>query len=150
MKRSELKQLIKEVITEMYQQETSFNDTADINMAALGKGNYVLNDIEVTVEVQGNYEDNRFDWEAGDTHGTHDPGSGFMAEELKVLAVEDVYEYDDDGNPIMEKKVFGAGQEIPESALTKESLKRLNDIADEKLQAAAEYDPREDEPREDI
>lgn len=150
MKRSELKQLIKEVVMEMNSQQDSFNYTVDINMAALGKGNGVLNDIDVQVDAGGEFEDNRFDWEAGDQHGTHDPGSGYVTSDLKIYAVEDVYEYDDNGNPIMERKLFEAGQEIPETALTKESLQRLNDVASEKLQTSSEYDPREDDPREDI
>lgn len=162
MKLSNLKSLIKTTIKESLSQrnilkefdENTFTTEVQIDYVALkrphaseaeretyhkrmqkatGWWDGIIEDVEVIIDLEVSYEDNRFSYEYGSERGVWDPGSGKVAEGVKITALQDVYLYDKDGKPMQDKLVFKRGAEIPEDALTFMSQKRLNKEIDRHL-----------------
>ena len=140
MKKSQLKQLIKEVIEELRLNEGSdgaeFVTYVEIDPKKLGKNSPIQDNIQVRVVVEGSYEDNRFDYEYGSERGTHDPGSDYVAERIEIYANRDESLHDADGNHT-QNLLFRKGDKIDEESITPESLEKLNEDAVNALKKSA-------------
>lgn len=127
------------------QQGASFETEINLDLRKMGKGSWTIDDVPVSVEAFGDYEDNRFDWEAGDQHGTHDPGSGIVADQLKIVSSQDLAMHDAQGNAMPGQPLLKAGQEIPENFIEQKSLERLYALANQQLENGAQYEPDADD-----
>lgn len=122
------KKLIKEGM------DVEFYTTVTIDPKKMGKNFPVQEDVEVEVYAEGSYEDSSFDYEYGSIRGRHDPGSGYVPEEVKITAPADIHVYDENGNDTGEL-LFKAGEEIKEEYIV--SMDPINDEIAEKLAARA-------------
>jgi hypothetical protein len=129
-----LKKILSEIMKESSQDSANFTAYINIDPIKMGKKLPEQEDVKVNVVAHGYYQDNRFDHE----FGTHDPGSGFIAEELKIYAADDVKVYDGDGNETSEI-LFKKKEEIDENFITEESLRNLLDTAADELTKNAGY-----------
>lgn len=127
------------------QNGVSFDTEVNIDLRAMQKGQWTIDDVPVKVEAFGGFEDNRFDWEAGDQHGTHDPGSGYATEQVKIISSADLMMHDAQGNEMPGQLLLKAGQEIPETFIEKTSLERLYALADKQLETGAQHEPDADD-----
>jgi hypothetical protein len=127
MKKSELKQLIKEVIQEMSSSRKSINFiyNVDIDTSKIGKNVGVQNDVGITVKAIGQYEDNR-------TDQGNAPSSGYMLDDIQIVTDDITYIMDQHGEQTP-AVLFNRGVQIKEEWLTKESLELLYRTASEKL-----------------
>jgi hypothetical protein len=116
--------------------ETDFTTNVTIDPKKMGKNFPIQSDVEVKVEVQGTYIDNSFDYEYGSERGTHDPGSGFEVEKIKIIAPEDIYVLDEDGNQTAQL-LFKAGEEINKKFILPKDLENIYDEGADKLDDAA-------------
>lgn len=108
-----------------------FFTNVTIDPTKMGKNFPIQEDVQVEVEVQGVHVDNSFDYEHGSVHGTHDPGSGFEVEEMKIIAPEDIYVFDQD------TLLFKAGEEIKKECILPKDLENIYDEGAAKLNDAA-------------
>jgi hypothetical protein len=116
--------------------EAQFITNVTIDPKKMGKDVPAQHDVEVKVEVQGAYADNRFDYEYGSERGTHDPGSGFEVEGIKIIAPEDIYVFDENGNQTAQL-LFKAGEEIKKEFILPKDLENIYDEGADKLNDAA-------------
>ena len=171
MKKSQLKQLIKEVVEEYNKYhsedgELEFSTTVQVDYmkvkfpeksegdrtALIAKMKPVENhansatfigwdgcrDLDVDVKVKVSYEwsDQRFDYQFGDEHGTHDPGSGFEERGLSLtLEGTPVFEIDGTGNET-KLELVKKGQPVELTWLTPESKKALDSEVQQELTKA--------------
>lgn len=121
--------------------ETEFSINIKIDPKKMGKNLPIQEDVEVEVWAEGSYEDNSFDYEYGSERGTHDPGSGFVADEMKITAASDIFVYDENGNQTSEI-LFKAGEEIKEELIDSNDMESINNEASDRLadSARSRYD----------
>lgn len=120
----------------------------EIDPVKMGKQFPVQEDVPVKVVVFGSYEDNRFDH----AFGTHDPGSGFVAEKFEIYALDDVKAYDENGDETTEI-LFKKNDKIDEKFITDRSVQHLEEKGADALTGMADYrrdsyDERYDDDRE--
>lgn len=134
MKHIKLKKILTEMMNESSQESVEFNSGAEILPQKMGKNFPPQEDAPVRVVAFGYYQDNRFDH----AFGTHDPGSGFIAEKLEIYALEDIKAYDEAGNETSEV-LFKKNQKIDEKFISEDSIKYLEDKAADALTNNADY-----------
>jgi len=164
MKRSELKQLIREVVMEYNKSHTShaqydLETYVDLNYFKVrypGKSDQEIrsmqqdmgwptpfvSDVEVRVEGEGEWADNRFDYEFGNERGTHDPGSGFEATGETIRLISDFHDVDSEGNQLPHV-LLQSGSEIKREWISPESLKHLEEQIQVELSSYNDVDSRD-------
>ena len=147
MKRSELKQLIKEVVQEMSRRgrysatkDVDISTAVDIDMSKLENiplatdisklGHWVEPDVPVDVSATGEYDDASFSYEYGSERGIYDPGSGYEIAEMTITISADTPLTDENGNDTGQI-LFKKGTVIPESAI--KNISRLYDEVNDRL-----------------
>jgi hypothetical protein len=116
--------------------------------SAIGENNLII-EIDMVAEIDSEYVDNSFDWEAGDQHGTHNPGSGFELGGIKLEVTDSVHAYDDATGQPTKVVIFKSGTIIPESALTKIGQRQLERAVDSYLQKKTSDDASSRDERDD-
>jgi hypothetical protein len=184
MKKSQLKQLIREVVTEYNTYhgedgELDFTTTVQVDymkvkFPAKSEGDRAAlvaklkptennsnsatfigwdgcRDLDVDVKVKVAYEwnDQRFDYQFGDEHGTHDPGSGFEnTSSTLTLTGTPIFEIDGTGNET-KLELVKQGQPVELTWLTPESRKTLDNEVQQELKKRSQEDARPDDEDED-
>lgn len=117
MKRSELKQLIREVVTEMRDDLENYKDPKTINIKAFVVVNpsKILNDPSLTDEQEINIE-----------------AEASESGEPKIYSIEDVMAYDQEGNNTS-KVLFRKDQPISLSLISPTALRDIYDAIDHKF-----------------
>ena len=113
MKKSELKQLIKEVIMEL---QTQYGDETEVsvNLSKLGKGSEILTYVPV------NYTHTDIEYTPGERPSMYSPGAD------DEFYFEVTYTAQDDITNSSGKLVFKKGEEIPEKSISEEDVKKIH------------------------